>query len=133
MDRLLAGRLEDLVVDLETPSFRRELVGVLLDLVEVDFMVTSTILVMVTTLGGTTVTVVDAVRLCLIVVARRAVELMVFVEIWVIRVVTVLVVVRLEGAIDKHLQALDIAALFMLLNIVGVAQIEEAALLASSV
>jgi len=133
VDRLLAGRLEDLVVDLETPSFRRELVGVLLDLVEVDFMVTSTILVMVTTLGGTTVTVVDAVRLCLIVVARRAVELMVFVEIWVIRVVTVLVVVRLEGAIDKHLQALDIAALFMLLNIVGVAQIEEAALLASSV
>ena len=133
MDRLLAGRLEDFVVDLETPSFRRELAGVLLDLVEVDFIVTSTILVMVTTLGGTTVTVVDAVRLCLIVVARRAVELMVFVEIWVIRVVTVLVVVRLEGAIDKHLQALDIAALFMLLNIVGVAQIDEAALLASSV
>jgi len=133
VDRLLAGRLEDFVVDLETPSFRRELAGVLLDLVEVDFIVTSTILVMVTTLGGTTVTVVDAVRLCLIVVARRAVELMVFVEIWVIRVVTVLVVVRLEGAIDKHLQALDIAALFMLLNIVGVAQTEVAALLASSV
>lgn len=133
MDKLLAGRLEDLVVDLETPSFRRELVGVPLDLFEVDFIVTSTILVMVTTLGGTTVTVVDAVRLCLIVVARRAIELMVFVEIWVIRVVTVLVVVRLEGAIDKHLQALDMAALFMLLKIVGVAQIEEAALLASSV
>lgn len=48
------------------------------------------------------------------------------------RVVMVLVVVNLEGAIDKHLQALDIAALFMLLKAAGVAHVEEMALLTSS-
>lgn len=79
MDRLLADRLEDFDVDLETPSFRKELV--LTSLLDVGFpAVTSMTLVMVTTLGDTTVTVVDAVRLCLIVAARSAVELMVFVE-----------------------------------------------------
>lgn len=76
--------------------------------------------------------VVDAVRLRTTVVARTAVELMVFVETWVVRSVMVLIVVSLEGAMDKHLQALDIAALFMLLNIVGVAHVEEATLLTSS-
>jgi hypothetical protein len=45
----------------------------------------------------------------------------------------VLVVVILEGAIDKHLQALDIAALFMLLNTAGVAHVEEVTLLTSFV
>jgi hypothetical protein len=44
-----------------------------------------------------------------------------------------LVVVILEGAIDKHLQALDIAALSMLLNTAGVAHVEEVTLLTSSV
>jgi fructose-1,6-bisphosphatase/inositol monophosphatase family enzyme len=50
----------------------------------------------------------------------------------VVRVVMVLVVVSLEGAIDKHLQALDIAALFMLLKAAGVAHVEETTLLTSS-
>lgn len=80
MDKLLAGWLEDFDVDLEAPSFRRELV--LTSLVEVGFStVTSRNFVMVTVLGGTTVAVVDAVRLRTIVVARTAVELMVLIEI----------------------------------------------------
>lgn len=133
VDELLAGRLEVFDVDFETPSFRKELV--LTSLVEIEeglSIVTSTNLVKVTVLGSTTVAVVDAVRLRTTVVARTAVELIVFVETWVVRSVMVLVVVSLEGAIDKHLQALDIAALFMLLNIVGVAHVEEATLLTSS-
>jgi hypothetical protein len=58
---------------------------------------------------------------------------MVLVETWLVRTVMVLVVVSLEGTMDKHLQALDIAALFMLLTTAGVAHSEEAALLTSSV
>jgi hypothetical protein len=69
-------------VDLETPSFRKELLGVPLSSVELGFStVTQITLCMVTVLGGTIVIVVTAVRLRFIVVARRAVELKVFVEI----------------------------------------------------
>jgi hypothetical protein len=73
------------------------------------------------------------VRPDIIVAVRRAVELIVFVETWLVRTVMVLVVVNLEGTMDKHLQALDIAALFILLITAGVAHFEEAALLTSSV
>ena len=69
-------------IDLETPSFRKELLGVLLSLVEVGLsVVTRLTLCTVIVLGGTLVIVVTAVRLCFIVVARRAVELTIFVEI----------------------------------------------------
>lgn len=82
VDRLLAGRLEVADVDLDTPLFRKELVRVLLSVAEVGLLiVTSTILVKVTNLEGIIVTVVIAVRLDLIVVVRRAVELTVLVEI----------------------------------------------------
>jgi hypothetical protein len=69
-------------IDLETPSFRKELLGVLLSSVEVGLsMVARLTLCTVIVLGGTIVIVVTAVRLCFIVVARRAVELTIFVEI----------------------------------------------------
>ena len=45
----------------------------------------------------------------------------------------VLVIVSLEGAIDKHLQAFEIAALFRLLNMACVAHVEEVSLLTSTV
>lgn len=71
-----------LEIDLETPSFRKELLGVLLSSVEVGLStVTQLTLCTMIVLGGTLVIVVTAVRLCFIVVARRAVELIVFVEI----------------------------------------------------
>lgn len=44
------------------------------------------------------------------------------------RFVVLLVMVVLRGAIDKHLQALEMAALFMLLTTAGVAHVETAAL-----
>lgn len=44
------------------------------------------------------------------------------------RFVEVLVMVVWRGAIDKHLQALEIATLFMLLTTAGVTQVEIAAL-----
>jgi hypothetical protein len=107
--------------------------GVLMGVVKVELSaVTVTIRLMVILLGGTTVNVVVAVRPCIIDVVRRAVVLMVFVETWLVRTVMVLVVVSLEGAMDKHLQAFDIAALFMLLTTAGVAHFEEVALLTSS-
>jgi hypothetical protein len=131
VDELLAGRLEVFDVDRDTPLLRKELVDVLLDLVSA--IVTVILFITVTVLGGTIVIVVTAVRPDILVVVRRAVELMIFVEVWVMRSVVVLVVVDLEGAMDKHLQALDIAALFMLLNTAGVAHVEAVALLTSSV
>jgi hypothetical protein len=134
VDKLLVGRLEETNVDRDTSLFRKELIGVLLGVVEVGTSaVTQIILLKVTVRGGILVCVVTAVRPCIIVVVRRAVVLMVFVETWLVRTVMVSVVVNLESAMDKHLQALDIAALFILLTTAGVAHFEEVALLTSSV
>ena len=44
------------------------------------------------------------------------------------RTTLVLVVVTFRGAIDKHLQALEMAALFMLFTTLGIGQVEEVAL-----
>jgi hypothetical protein len=133
-DELLIGRVEGTGVDRDTSLLRKELTGVLLDVVEAETpRVTQTTLFMVTVWGGILVHVVVAVRPDIIVAVRRAVELIVFVETWLVRTVMVLVVVNLEGTMDKHLQALDIAALFILLITAGVAHFEEAALLTSSV
>jgi hypothetical protein len=122
VDKMLVGRPEETDIDRDTSLFFKELTGVLLGVVEVETpRVTQTTLFMVTVWGGILVHVVVAVRPWIIVAVRRAVELM------------VLVVVSLEGTMDKHLQALDIAALFMLLITAGVAHFEEVALLTSSV
>lgn len=130
-DRLLAERLEDFEDDLVTPSLCTELTDVLLDFGKVDvFAVTVTIDVLVTSRRG--VTVATAVALDLIVVVRRAVELASLVDTRVMRCTFVLVIVVLRGTIDKQLQALDIAAFFMLLATAGVAHVETVALSTSS-
>lgn len=49
------------------------------------------------------------------------------------RFVIILVNVVLLGANDKHLQALEMAALFMLLTAAGVAHVEAAALSTKSI
>jgi hypothetical protein len=134
VDKMLVGRPEETDIDRDTSLFFKELTGVLLGVVEVETpRVTQTTLFMVTVWGGILVHVVVAVRPWIIVAVRRAVELMVFVKTWLLRTVMVLVVVSREGTMDKHLQALDIAALFMLLITAGVAHFEEVALLTSSV
>jgi hypothetical protein len=134
VDKLLVDRLEEGDVDRDTSLLRTELMGVLLGVGEVETPnVTQTTLFMVTVCGGILVHVVVAVRPCIKVEVRRAVELMVFVETWLVRTVMVLVVVDLEGTMDKHLQALDIAALFILLTTAGVAHFEAVTLLTSPV
>ena len=130
-DRLLAERLEVFEDDLVTPSFCTELTDVLLDFGKVDvFAVTVTIDVLVTSRRG--VIIATAVALDLIVVVRRAVELASLVDTRVMRCTFVLVIVVLRGTIDKQLQALEIAAFFMLLATVGVAHVETVALSTSS-
>jgi hypothetical protein len=83
VDELLAGRLDVFDVDRDTPLLRRELADVLLGLVEVgSAIVTVTLFTIVTVLGGTIVIAVTAVSPAILVVVRRAVELMVLVEAW---------------------------------------------------
>jgi hypothetical protein len=80
VERLLIGRLDVFDEDRDTPLSRTELIEVLLGPIEVEvFAVTVTITVRVTNFRGG-VNVATAMRLDLIVVVRRAVELTILVE-----------------------------------------------------